>query len=264
MEAEILLIQIILKIMFDAYKNFMRRIIINTLVALSFVAVIVDSCKKDTYNWKDVTPGQQVIKGPDTIKADNITAYEYLAIPHGGSDYNWKVVSGPISIVKDKEMPFKINIKGQSEVNSSAVISVTETTWGGKTGNVVTFKIDKINCYTPFKDFDQFLGTGKFKSYEIDYAPYTVNLTHTSGDTIVNDNFYSMGWQLKYTISKDEKEIISIVKNQLFEYNSETVQVSGFGTYSICDSVINLKFAITRLSGDTIDNGAGTARFVRQ
>ncbi len=241
----------------------MRRIIINTLVALTVITFIVISCKKDTYDWKDVIPGEQVIKGPDTIKADNITTYMYLAIPRGGSDYNWQIVRGPITIEKNKYMPFLINIKGQSQVDTSAEISVAETTWGGKTGSTIIFKIDKINCFTQFTDFNQFLGSGKFTCYELDYAPYTVNLTYLSGDTIENDNFYSMGWKLKYTISEDVNEIIKIV-NTKYVYNSEIVQVNGSGTYSICKGEINLNFAITRLSGDTIDNGAGKVRFEHQ
>jgi len=245
-------------------KKNMRRLITYTIIAFSIMTMVVVSCKKDTYDWTKVIPGDQVINGPVTIKADNITNYEYLAIPRGGSIYNWQVVRGPITIENDKDMPFRINIKGQSQVDTSAEISVTETTWGGKSGNTKTFKIDKINCFTPFADFNQFLGSGKFKCYEIDYAPYTVNLTHLSGDTIVNDNFYSMGWKLKYIISKDQNEIINIVQKQTFEYNSETVQVSGSGTYSICKGEINLKFVITRISGDTIDNGAGNVRFVHQ
>lgn len=233
---------------------------LNNFIVVGILVIFVSSCKqKDEYDWTKVIPGKQIITGPDSIKGNNIDTSQYFAIARGGSKYNWAVLKGPVVINEYKNHPFIAVVKANSEKDTSAVITVTETTWGGVQGTSDSFSI-KISCFTPF-NMEQLLGNGQFSCYEMDYAPYNVNITNIGGDTIENNNFFIVGWKLKYVLSEDKDEIIKIVPAS-FDLNGETVYVKGQGNYSVCDRLIKVNFAITTLFGDTITNGAGLDMFV--
>ena len=233
---------------------------LNKFITVGILSLIILSCKqKDEYDWAKVFPGKQIITGSDSIKGNNIDTSQYFAIPRGGSKYDWVVVRGPLTITEDKGHPFIAVIKANSEKDTNALITVTETTWGGVQGTSDSFSI-KISCFTPF-NMEQLLGNGQFNCYEMNYFPYKVNITYVGGDTIENNNFFITGWKLKYVLSEDKDEIVKIVPAS-FNLDGETVYVKGQGHYSVCDREIKINFAITTLFGDTITNGAGLDRFV--
>jgi len=68
-------------------------------------------------------------------------------------------------------MPFKAYIKGNSAIDSSALIVVTESTWSGNKGVPDTFLISKIYCYVPFS-LSQLLGSGQFTTRRPGYATF--------------------------------------------------------------------------------------------
>ncbi len=137
----------------------------NLIMTLIFTAMTISSCKKEeSYNWKNIDPGKQQISGPDSIKGNDSTVYEYLAIPRGGSTYSWEVLSGPITIKVDTlnkdplhYHPFRAEITANSSIDTTGSFVVRETTWAGKPGIADTFKIQKILCYKPFIP-DSFVG----------------------------------------------------------------------------------------------------------
>lgn len=246
----------------------MNKLIFLKLASFfAFALLVVFSCKKDdNYDWNAVEPGKQKISRADadtskikldSVKGDNISIRSYVAISRGGSKYKWIAGNNFLKIIERPTAPFWVDIKAESRVDTAAWLWVQETTKGGKTSQPDSMRII-IFGFCQY-NISELLGNGKFISKMAPYAPYKVNLNKIDGDTIVNDNFFSMKWPLKYVLSKDHHEIITIVKNQRFIYNGETVEVNGSGTYNTCKSRFEIKFAITRLIiNDTISLGSGT------
>ena len=248
--------------------KYLVLIVTGSLVALS-------SCKKEEgYNWRNIEPGKQQISGPDSIKGNDSTVYEYLAIPRGGSTYTWEVLSGPITIKVDtlnKDPlhfhPFRAEITANSSTNTTGSIVVRETTWAGKQGESDTFNIQKIFCYWPF-NLNDILGQYTCNEQVTKYlennafvkvTPFDVNFTHVGGDTVMIDDFYGVGWQLKYVLSEDKNETLTIVKT-LVDYSDATfsggLDIKGSGTYSTCSGTVTVKFAMMdHALGDTIYSG---------
>jgi hypothetical protein len=230
-----------------------RESILNiiTLIAICFLF----SCKEEEYDWDKVDPGIQKITGLDYIKGNNISKYQYLAIPRGGSTYTWSVVSGPVTIINDPKYPFRIDLMADSRYNKSAYIAVTETTHGGLTSSDTIFIFVRDYCSFVVDSF-----TGTFSCKETGYATYNTNLSHLSGDTILMNNFYGMGWEIPLVFSADTAEVVQIVKNRQV-INNEEVEISGKGFYNTCRGHFSLNYAILTLYGDTIDNGSGKLSF---
>ena len=250
------------------------KIKITYLVLIVVVTLgVFSSCKKDeAYNWRNIEPGKQQISGPDSIKGNDSTVYEYLAISRGGSTYTWEVLSGPITIKVDTlnkdplhYHPFRAEIKANSSTNTTGSIIVRETTWAGKQGESDTFNIQKIFCFSSF-NLDNFVGAYTCNEKVTNYlnnsfvsTSFDVNVTQVGGDTVMIDNFYGIGWQLNYVLSKDKNETLTIVK-ALFDYNDATfsggLDVKGSGNYSTCSGTITVKFAMMdHALGDTVYSG---------
>jgi hypothetical protein len=90
-------------------------------------------------------------------------------------------------------------------------------------------------------------------------TPFDVNFTHVGGDTVMIDDFYGVGWQLKYILSEDKNETLTIVKT-LVDYSDATfsggLDIKGSGTYSTCSGTLIVKFAMMdHALGDTIYSG---------
>ena len=235
----------------------MNRIIKKILYFLFITSVIIFGCtEKDSYDWKSIDPGTQYISGPDTIKGNDVTRFPFLARPRGGSSFTWEKLSGPITVVPDSINSFIGKVVAKSIVDTTGSIEVTETTYGGKqTKAIYSFH---IISFCPF-DVNQLIGGGKFnclhyQTINSGSLKYSLNISVLSTDTIKVDDFFQMGWNVKYVLSKDVDETITMVKTQ-FWYNGELVEVYGKGTYNTCNGKIDVKYAVATLYGDTIEYG---------
>jgi hypothetical protein len=242
------------------------QLLIVTLLVLAFY-----SCKKEvSYDWKNIEPGKQMISGPDSIKGNDSTVYQYLAIPRGGSAYTWEVLRGPITIKVDTSdknpllyHPYNVEIKANSTADTSASFVVHETTWAGKTGESDTFTIQKIFCYIPF-DMENFMGEYRCREEKTNFIAntffslsFTVNITNVGGNTIYNDNFYNLQIQVPFVMSLDKNESIKVVKTLTEDVGdndfSGPTYITGSGYYSMCNRTMTIKYAIIDAAiGDTI------------
>jgi hypothetical protein len=248
---------------------------INTanLLLTGMVSVLIySSCKKEeSYNWRNLEPGKQLISGPDSVKGNDSANYEYLGIPRGGSSYTWTVLRGPVTIKVDTLRndalhyhPFRVELTANSTIDTSAVIVLQETTWAGKQGESDTFNIQKVFCYIPFNMSD-FLGEFRCKEEKIDYFDnsfksyplYNVNISYAGGDTFMIDNFSQEQIQIPFVISYDKDEKITIVPTLTDKPLSTTFigieKIKGTGSYSMCNKSMKINFAIMdAVLGDTI------------
>jgi hypothetical protein len=228
------------------------------------LALLIGGCnEEDNYNWKGIDPGIQYISGPDTVKGNNISKYNFIARPRGGSKFDWIVLKGPVSVAPNSIDGYIGEVIANSQKDTVAQIQVTETTYGGKTAvSNITFKIISFCPY----NITQLVGNGKYTCYDLNklgMAVYPANFTVIQGDTLVNNNFFYMGWKVKYVLSKDTlKEEIKVVKDY-FNYNGDVVEVSGKGNYNTCTGNLTVNYAVTTLNGDTVENGSGKAEFKR-
>lgn len=250
-------------------KKFINFASVLSLVVL-FLAI--HSCKDDdTYDWNSIDAGKQKISRADadtakvkldSMKGDMITIKNYVAISRGGSSYTWVASNEYLKITPNSTKPFEIEVKADSKVDTFSWIKVEETTQGGKVSLPDSLKI-LITGYCAY-NIDELLGSGSFSSKMTSYAAYDVSLSKMEGDTIVNSNFFNMKWPVKYVLSKDNNEKVSIVSGQRFVYNEETVVVKGSGTYNTCKGRFEIKYAITHIAGDTIQFGSGTEVLTRK
>ena len=228
------------------------------------VCFIFSGCgKTDNYDWNSIDPGTQNITGPTVVKGNNIDKYNFLARPRGGSKFEWTVLSGPVVVNPNPVNGFIGVVTANSNTDTDAKIQVTETTNGGKTAvSNYTFHVISFCTFNS----SQLIGDGKFTCQDknsIGVATYDANFKILPGDTLLNDNFFYMGWKVKYYLSKDVNEEITMVKSQ-FEYNGDVVEVSGKGNYNTCNSSFSVNYAVTSLAGDTIENGWGIENFKKK
>ena len=244
-------------------NNYKFKDVCKILTLFGMLIFLIVSCSKDnSYDWKKLEPGTQTITGPDSIKGNDITQYQYLAIPRGGSKFNWTVLSGPLEIITNTTKLYSVEVKGKSLVDTVAYIRVEEVTYGGKAGVADTFKV-YVGSFCPY-NISQLVGDGKFTCKYIDFAPYPVNITVLAGDTLLVDNFFGMGWPVKFSLSKDENEKLTLVASDNFEYNGEAVEIKGEGNYNTCKSDLKVNFAVLKLNGDTVEDGSGISHFYKE
>ena len=234
----------------------MKRTIKNIIHILFIISIISSGCtEKDTYDWKNIDPGTQYISGPDTIKGNDFTKFPFLARPRGGSSFTWVKLSGPITIVPDSINNFIGKVVAKSTIDTTGSIEVTETTYGGKqTKATYSFHIISFCPYNA----TLLIGSGKYNCFEkynqiATARNYQVNFSILN-DTLLLNNFFQMGWNVKYVLSKGVDETITMVKTQ-FWYNGELVEVYGKGTYNTCNGKIDVNYAVATLYGDTIEYG---------
>ena len=107
------------------------------VLLLGVMAITFNSCEeKDDYNYNNIEPAIFAISGPDPATAHGNTDFPvtYTVPYRGGSTYSW-VVEGNNggTVVQDETFPSIAYITfDQSSTPTSATITVTETTVGGK------------------------------------------------------------------------------------------------------------------------------------
>jgi hypothetical protein len=234
------------------------------IISLCCLVLILSNCgNKDKYDWSNVDPGKQSITGIDTIRGNDVTTYDYYAIPRGGSTFDWSSSFDSLTITIDT--PYMSHVKAKTTKDTSIMLYVKETTWGGKT-SMDTLKLF-IQGFCPF-NINELIGNGKYTCSESGgYVPFDVNFSILGTDTIEVDNFSNNGWPIKYILSGDINEKATITDNH-YSYNGEPVIVKGSGTYNTCNGIISINFAVVRPTGDTVLNSdnsvyAGTDKFTR-
>lgn len=247
-----------------------------TLIKTVFMAIVagfIFSCSnKDDYNWNKVAPGSQKITlldedsaklVKDTIDGNNFSVNSCKAIARGGSKYNWVALGYPLSITQRQGQPFIIDVKAESPKDTFTWLKVIETTNGGELSNPDSTRIQIIGfCQYSLNDL---LGSGNFTSKMDFYAPYKTKMSVITGDTLVNNNFFNMRWPVKYYLSKDYNQKVTIAPNQVFDYNGELVEVKGSGKYNTCKGLMVVKFAVCRKQGgDTLQYGSGVDSLMRK
>ncbi|MCX7986857.1 MAG: hypothetical protein N2662_07950 [Bacteroidales bacterium] len=237
---------------------------ISPIIFFLVLLVLLNNCGDKEYDWKKVEPGNLKIMPIDedtaelkidTLIGNNYTIKSYKVIPRGGSTYQWTSSSEKLIITPRPNMPYIVDVKANSNFDTETWLTVNETTWGGKNAKPDSVKIIIIG-YCPFNP-SQLIANGKFVSKMTSYAPYSVSLSMKDNDTLINHNFFNMRWPVKYLVDPGYEQKISIVPNQLFEYNGDYVTVKGQGTYNTCKNLIVVKFAVCYLYGDTLDYGSG-------
>jgi hypothetical protein len=234
------------------------------IVNLGIVVTLISSCGNDDYDWNKVVPGTQKITTIeddsakvkiDTIEGNNTDIVTLRAIAHGGSTFDWIPSSNVLLPQADAEKNYIVHVKASSASDTYAWLKVQETTYGGIKGTPDSMQFFIVG----FCEFNkqQLIGNGSFVSKMTYYAPVDVHLNEGSGDTIIYSNFFNMRWKLKFVISKDAYQKITIPANQYFVYNDETVTVKGIGKYNTCKSLFVINYAICRLSGDTLAFSSG-------
>lgn len=238
--------------------------------AIAFIVSIgfIISCNgkgDDDYDWDKVIPGDQKITETDedstklaldTIQGNNYSTNGYRAISRGGSSYNWVSLNYPLTITQREGEPFLVDIKAESRTDTFTWLKVTETTRGGLSGKPDSAKILIIG-FCSFS-MEELIGNGSFTSKMDNYAPYKTKFSIVAGDTLINENFFSMRWPVKYVLSKDYDQKVSITPGQQFEYNGELVEVKGSGHYNTCKGLMVVNYAVCRvLGGDTLQYGLG-------
>jgi hypothetical protein len=246
--------------------------IIKTGVLALSIAIMFSCNTKDEYDWKKVIPSDQKITVidedsakliVDTINGNNYSVKSYRAVTRGGSKYNWVSLGYPLSISQPADTPFIVHIKADSRKDTFTWLKVTETINGGASGKPDSTKIIIIG-FCSF-NISELIGNGAYTSKMDYYAARPTKLSIIAGDTVVCENFFEMRWPVKFVLSKDYDQKVTIVQNQVFEYNEEKVDVVGNGTYNTCKGLIVIHFAVRRVFGkDTIQFGTGIDSLIRK
>ncbi len=136
----------------------MKKNIFYSLGVLLAFALVFTSCdKEDDYDFDNYTPiivGG--VNGPAGGFASGLAPLTYSVVYRGGSTYNWSV-SGIGATIEQGDYPgIALITFDQSDVDVDAVVSVTETTMGGKTSDAITYDValKKFKAMT----IDEFLG----------------------------------------------------------------------------------------------------------
>jgi len=201
-----------------------------TVVLLGAVAFMTSCEEENDYNFNSIEPGKTAITGPALIYTGE--PYTFKALTRGGSTYTWTKVSGNFEITPDG---YQCTVISNADANDVGVLTVTETTQGGKTGIADTITFD-ISLFCTF-DINTFIGA--YTCDETGYGPYPVNLTQDPDNAmaVLNDNFWDYageGEVVSYEFSGDFDQIVTVPLQDFVYGGGETGNVEGEGTYNGC------------------------------
>lgn len=138
-------------------KNNLKNILFLSSLVFIALGFILTSCEEeDEYNFKQIEPiliGG--ISGPTTATANEITLYKYSVVHRGGSTYEWNVDGNDAEIITDSlDVPSAVLIiYGQESESKEVELSVTETTYGGKTASASDTITLEPFCPYPVEDY---------------------------------------------------------------------------------------------------------------
>lgn len=135
----------------------MKKSIFYSLSVLLAFALVFTSCdKEDDYDFNSYVPVIVSLGGLGEATATGLQALTYTVPYRGGSTYAWSV-SGIGATITKGALPSIANITfAQSSVNATAIISVVETTQGGKVSEPITKSVT-LKPYVPV-NLDLFTG----------------------------------------------------------------------------------------------------------
>lgn len=158
-------------------KNKMSYIIV---LLLGVIAVTFYSCEeKDDYDYNSIEPAIFEITGPSPVPAHGLTEFPTrYTVPHrGGSTYTWSVGGHGGSVVQDETFPSIAYITfNQADAQTTASVTVTETTMGGKSASFT--RNISLNRFCLIPDAIQ----GNYEEYEDGYTYSPVVFTKDPTD----------------------------------------------------------------------------------
>lgn len=123
------------------------------VMLLGVMAVTFFACEeKEDYDFNAIEPAILAISGPAIATAHGNTTFPTrYTVPHrGGSTYDWQIGAPGGTVVLDPVSPSIAHITfNQSSVNTTATITVTETTMGGKVSAPFSRTIT-LNAFCPY------------------------------------------------------------------------------------------------------------------
>lgn len=129
-----------------------NKFVFAIILLLSTIALTFYGCEeKVEYDFDNIEPIIFSIAGPAVATAHGNTDFPTrFSVPYrGGSKFNWQVGAPGGTVVLDPEYPSIAYITfNQSPVNTTAVVTVTETTMGGRTSPPFSRTI-QLNAFCP-------------------------------------------------------------------------------------------------------------------
>ena len=155
------------------------------VLLLGVIAITFNSCdEKDDYNYNNIEPVIFNISGPSPATAHGNTEFPvtYTVPYRGGSSFNWTIGGNGGTFVQDEVFPSIVYVTfNQSSTPTSATITVTETTMGGKTSEPFSIDVALLG-FCPY-EMNDFIGdyTGTAPG---DHAP-TVEMVAEHGLNVI-------------------------------------------------------------------------------
>jgi len=177
-----------------------RNIIFLFILALGGLSLLFAGCEEeDNYNYDNITPKLiGGISGPKVATASGSSAYNYSVLHRGGSTYQWNVTGNDATIEQDSEVPSRATITwAQSSVDAQAVLTVTETTLGGKTASASDTVDLMAFCPYPVEDY-----AGDWTGTTADHAdPVVIEAGENPNQVIVHGlaEFVNTAWGESWT-----------------------------------------------------------------
>jgi hypothetical protein len=226
------------------------------VLLLSAMAVTFYACEdKDDYNYNNIEPIIFSIAGPDVATAHGVADFpsRYTVPERGGSTYNWQVGGHGGSIVQDETFPSIAYITfNQSSTNTTATITVTETTLGGKTSEPFTRSVS-LQAFCPY-NMSEWAGdySGTMAGY---HAPTVVlepvvglNLMKVKGLAYFVPNAWGEAWVkgdgsciMEFSCG----DVVTIKRQWIGDSDYPDVYgIMGSGTVDPVNKVINLSYHV--------------------
>lgn len=236
-------------------------ILLLSVVVLSLT--MFSGCSDDDYDFNAIEPLIISMTGPEMVAAHGLTAFpSTYSIPHrGGSTFEWTVTSpaGNSVIVPDTKFPSIVNITfPQSSDTSSAIISVVETTMGGKKSPAFTKSI-VLTPFCPY-DMDALVGNWSGTSANND-DPLIAIKTLNLNELIVKGlaGFINFSWGETWTVGDGScllkfscGGLITIERQKLGETDyPDTYFIEGSGTFDPVNVTMTLTYVVYYTGGNT-------------
>ena len=247
-------------------KNKAMKVKSILLLGVLFLGLMVTffSCKeKDDYDYNSIEPAIFAITGPGEVAAHGISEfpYTYRVTHRGGSSFNWVVTGHGGTVVLDEEYPSIAYITfNQSSDTTAAIITVTETTAGGKASEPFSRTI----VLTPFCPYDMNLLAGEWSGTSsandpILYATTTGKLNELRIKGLAG--FVNFSWGENWT-SGDGSCILVFSCGGVIAINNQWIgdtdypdryRIQGSGLYDEVAGTITLSYTVY------YSDGGGTA-----
>lgn len=220
-------------------------------------------CSDDDYDFNAIEPLVISMTGPAMVAAHGLIEFPstYLVPHRGGSTFEWTVTSpaGNAAIELDSKYQSIAYITfPQSSDTSSAIISVVETTMGGKKSPAFTKNI----VLTPFCPYDMNALVGNWTGTAAQNDdPLTAIKTLNLNELIIKGlaGFINFSWGENWTVGDGScllefscGELITINRQKLGETDyPDTYFIEGSGTFDPVNVTMTLTYVVFYTGGNT-------------